>query len=63
MIYPPVCGFCGKLSQNYLCNKCKIKLKNQVICKIEDYAKTSSFFNEHIYMFPYSGEIRDAILN
>ena len=63
MIYPPVCGFCGKLDKNSLCNKCKIRIQKNAICKIEDYRETTSFFDEHIYLFQYDGEIRDAILN
>ena len=63
MIYPPVCGFCGKLDKNSLCNKCKIRIQKNAICKIEDYRETSSYFDEHIYLFQYDGEVRDAILN
>ena len=57
-----MCGICGKLEQKSLCNKCKIKLQKNAICKIEDYKNTSSYFDEHIYLFQYNGEIRDAIL-
>ena len=63
MIYPPVCGICGKLDKNSLCNKCKIKLQNYANFQIEDYKQTSSNFDEHIYMFQYSGVVRDMILN
>ena len=57
-----MCGICGKLDPKSLCNKCKIKLQKNAICKIEDYKNTSSYFDEHIYLFQYNGEIRDAIL-
>ena len=63
MIYPPVCGFCEKLDKNSLCNKCKIRIQKNAICKIEDYRETTSFFDEHLYLFQYDGEIRNAILN
>ena len=63
MFFPPVCGFCGKLDRNSLCNKCKIQIKKNNLSKIEDYKNTSSFFDEHIYLFQYSGEIRNMILN
>ena len=62
-IFPPVCGICGKIDKNYLCNKCKNKLKNIELYNIENYSGTTSFFDEHIYMFQYTGYIRDAILN
>jgi len=58
-----VCGFCGKLDKNSLCNKCKIRIQKNAIYKTEDYKETSSYFDEHIYLFQYDGEIRDAILN
>ena len=63
IFFPPVCGICGKLDKNSLCNKCKIRVEKNVLNKIEDYRDTSSFFDEHIYLFRYSGEIRDTILN
>ena len=62
MLFPPVCGICGKLDKNSLCNKCKIRLQKNALCKIEDYKNTSSYFDEHIYLFQYTGEIRDTIL-
>ena len=62
MLFPPVCGICGKLDKNSLCNKCKIRLKKNALCKIENYKDTSSYFDEHIYLFQYTGEIRDTIL-
>lgn len=62
IIYPPVCGFCGKISKNRLCKKCEIRYKNQSACKIESYKDTSSYFDEHIYLFQYDGEIRDIII-
>ena len=57
-----MCGICGKLDKNSLCNKCKIRLQKNALCKIEDYKNTSSYFDEHIYLFQYTGEIRDTIL-
>ena len=57
-----MCGVCGKLDKNSLCNKCKIKLKSQASFQMDDYKKTSSYFDEHIYMFQYSGIIREMIL-
>ena len=63
MFFPPVCGFCGKLDRNSLCNKCKIQIQKNNLSKIEEYKNTSSYFDEHIYLFQYSGEIRNMILN
>jgi len=63
VFFPPVCGICEKLSPRSLCNKCKKHIQNQVIYGVEDYKNTSSFFDEHIYLFRYSGEVRNAMLN
>ena len=62
MIFPQVCGFCRKIDRNSICNKCKNQIQKNTLSKIEDYKNTSSFFDEHIYLFQYSGEIRDTIL-
>ena len=58
-----MCGFCGKLDKNSLCNKCKIRIEKNAIYKIEDYRETTSFFDEHLYLFQYDGEVRETILN
>lgn len=62
-IYPPVCGICGKLNQNYLCKKCQKVLENQskfVIDKNKDFNQN---FDKHLYIFKYEGIIRRMILN
>ncbi len=38
-------------------------MKKNALYKIEDYRETTSFFDEHLYLFQYIGEIRDTILN
>ena len=58
-----MCGICGKLAPERICPKCKIEINNLAIFGCEDYTQTSSFFNEHIYFFQYTGNIREAILN
>lgn len=63
MIYPHVCGICGKIDKYALCKKCEKRLRSQGIGNIEDYTQSTSYFNEHMYLFHYNGEIREAILN
>lgn len=58
-----MCGVCGKLDKNSLCNKCKIRIEKNALYKIENYRQTTSFFDEHLYLFQYDGVIRDTILN
>lgn len=62
-IYPPVCGICGKLSQNYLCNKCQKILKSQAKFIIDKKEDCNLNFNKHLYIFKYEGIIRKEILN
>lgn len=67
LIFPPVCGICGKLNENYLCGKCELKLQRESQAQVDDYVTMSGFqrkyFNEHIYFFKYQGIIREQIIN
>lgn len=66
LIFPPMCSICGKLSKNYLCSKCNIKLKKQATFKVDSYITKNGFhrkyFDEHIYFFKYEGLIRQEII-
>lgn len=61
--FPPVCVICGKLNENYLCNKCKSKIKDNCVCNIEDYNGTLCYFDKHIYLCYYRGEFRKILLD
>ena len=64
-IFPTVCGFCGKIGEGYLCNKCKRELlySNIFLNQLDSYTnKKSSFIDEHFYLFSYTGIIREKIL-
>ena len=63
LIYPPVCGICGKINSNFLCNKCEIHLRKQAKFEIEKNQNTNYYFQEHLYIFEYQGMIRKIILN
>lgn len=63
LIYPPVCGICGKLNSNFLCNKCQKLLESQAKFKIEKNPNTNYYFEEHLYIFEYQGMIRKVILS
>ena len=58
-----MCGICGKLDKGSLCKKCNLKLKKYAIFKIENYNETSSYFDEHIYIFKYNEIIRKIIID
>lgn len=62
-IYPQICGICGKINEESLCNKCKIKLEKEYEFKTEDYKEdVSKNFTEHNYFFKYDKSIRNLIL-
>ena len=62
LIYPPVCGICGKINKNSLCKKCEIQLKKQLNINIQGILK-DKYFDELIYVFKYEGTIRKMILD
>lgn len=61
LIYPNVCGFCGKINENSLCEKCKKRLSKKLIYKVQEVQ--DKYFEKHIYLAHYDGEFRDAILS
>lgn len=65
IIYPQMCGICGKLAENSLCKKCEIKLKKQSECQIINNGKEleDKYFNELMYIFKYEGQVRKLILD
>ena len=63
LIFPRVCGICGKLNSKSLCNKCKIKLEKEFKYQIDYYDEDlSKNFMEHSYFFKYENLIRNQIL-
>ena len=63
ILFPQVCGICGKLSGNSLCKKCEILLKKQSKFEIYENDSLENYFDEHMYFFKYDGIIRKVILN
>lgn len=61
LVFPNVCGMCGKIDKNSLCPKCKTKLKQ--ITKAEIIKNSNKNFKAHAYLFKYSGIIREMILS
>ena len=63
ILYPPVCGFCNKLNNNWLCCNCLNKINYLKISNIEDYQSTNFYFKQHFYLFIYDDEIRKQLIN
>ena len=62
-IYPPICGICGKLNNDFLCKKCEIILKSQAKFEIIENKYNSNFYDKHLYVFQYQGLIRRLLLD
>ena len=59
LIYPPVCGFCGKLNQNFLCPKCRKLLEKEAIFGVDNYIK----INESKMKFKEQNYILETLQN
>lgn len=66
LIFPPVCGICGKINKNYLCGRCNLELQRCAEIQRDSYITEAGFkrkhFDEHIYFFQYQGLIREQII-
>ena len=62
LIYPPVCGMCGKISKENLCNKCSIKIKQYEITNKYIQIKKDMFFDEIKCILNYKSDIRKTII-
>ena len=67
LIYPPTCGICGKLSQEFLCKKCNKLLEQQAKFIVQRHEclgdEVEVNFEELLYVFKYEGIIRKMLLN
>ena len=61
-IFPPVCGFCNKINNEFLCKKCEQKFEQEKSTSIDNYRNAPVFFDEHLYLFKYKKDIRESII-
>ncbi len=60
LIYPPVCGICGKINKKSLCKKCEIQIKQHQVNTID---KTENkYFEYQIKILKYEDIIRKRII-
>ena len=59
LVYPNTCGICGEINQFSICNKCNIKIKQDIKPKLE---KLKNKKIEHMYLFKYNGALRDKMI-
>lgn len=62
LIYPNVCGFCGKINENSLCEECEKEL-DKYLKYNEVPTKFNKSFEKHIYLANYEGKVRENILS
>ncbi len=58
--FPPICGMCGEINENYICNNCYENIKKIKKCVINEYNNRN--FSRHLYIFRYEGIIRNKII-
>ena len=61
LIYPTVCGVCGKIASVPLCKKCELVLRRQA--EINIIQEEDKYFNELMYVFKYEGQVRKLIID
>lgn len=61
LVFPNVCGICGKLNNNYLCKRCEITLRKEKETILEQFYQKN--YKELLSFFRYEGIIRNHILN
>ncbi|MBR6033264.1 MAG: ComF family protein [Clostridia bacterium] len=60
IIFPPKCGFCGKINKDFICKKCENEIK---YLKKDCIAKTNNVtYKYHLYAYKYENEIREKML-
>lgn len=66
-LFPPVCGICGEINKNWICDKCKIRIKryenfNYIKIK-EKNIECKIYYDELFYCFEYKNLIRKLLLD
>lgn len=61
LIFPPICGFCGKINDMYICNDCKRIVKQLEVNKTIKFNNKN--FKNLLYIFEYKDIIREKILD
>lgn len=62
LFFPPVCGFCNEINEDFLCDKCRRRIESIKISNIDSYINKSVYFDESCYIFKYEKDIRDMII-
>lgn len=61
LFFPLACGFCGEITNSYLCEYCSNYLETKQLNKISIYE--DKFFTTHLWLFEYKDEVREKIID
>ena len=61
LIFPPVCGMCGKLNDKYICDYCYQYLNQYEKNQLDTYEDRD--FKTHFWVYEYKNEIRERIID
>lgn len=63
LFYPKVCGICESIAKEGLCNVCSKDISKLAVYRADEYKLDSNkFFSSHMYVFNYTGLIREKII-
>ena len=61
LIFPNVCGFCGKIEKSWLCDDCAKRFEFRINERI--YMPLTREFEKELFIIPYEDEFRESILS
>ena len=66
-LFPPVCGICGEINKDWICDKCKKRIKRyesfNYIKLEEKNIECKIYYDEIFYCFEYKNLIRKLLLD
>ena len=60
-IYPPKCGICNKICDDFLCSNCRRNIEKLQFTKLKKFLVKK--LDEHLYIFKYEDIIRNKIID
>lgn len=59
LLYPPVCGICGRVGENWICKRCERSLKQEE--KEIEQTDLSPYFKKAFFIYSYQGKIKELL--
>lgn len=61
-LFPPICGICGKLDKNWICDVCRKRIKKLEKFNSNYKIEGNMYFDKFLYCYTYKGIIRKLLL-